>query len=100
MEKNFGRMEIQSTKTNAVAFPRLLKRLCDDVCPCNEASEKIKSGFKKCGIFPLDAQPVLERLPVSVSNPQNRTENDSATVVSNAFIELLESMRSPPDTQR
>ena len=68
------------------AFPRLLKRLCDNVCQCNEASEKIKFGFKKCGIFPLDAQPVLERLPVSVSSPQNRTENDSVTVVSNALI--------------
>ena len=44
-------------------FPRLLKQLCDEVCPLNEPNEILKSVFRKCGIYPLNAGPVLERLP-------------------------------------
>ena len=44
-------------------FPRLLKQFCNEVCPFHEPNKNLKSGFRKCGIYPLNAGSVLERLP-------------------------------------
>ena len=41
------------------AFPRLLKQLCDDVCPFHESNANLKAGFQKCGLYPLNVQPVI-----------------------------------------
>ena len=60
----------QSQLLSKDAFPRLLKQLCDEVCPFHETNDNLKSGFKKCGIYPLNAQPVIARLPGGLTGPQ------------------------------
>lgn len=42
-------------------FPRLLMELMDQLS--TNTPDNLKSGFAKCGIFPLDRQKVLSRLP-------------------------------------
>ena len=75
-------------------FPRLLKQLCDEVCPFNEPNENLKSGFRKWGIYPLNAGPVLERLP------GGQTAEDSASAVSSAIVNMLQSVGTPPESNR
>ena len=41
-------------------FPILLKKLCDSL-----KEENVQSGFKKCGILPLNRTKVLQALPCS-----------------------------------
>ena len=80
------------------AFLRLLKQLCDEICPLNEPNKNLKSGFRKCGIYPLNAGPVLERLPGGLTGSQ--TAEDSASAVSSAIVNMLQSMRTPPESNR
>ena len=64
-------------------FPTLLKRL---VLSLN--SENLKSGFRACGIHPLDPQEVLKRLPNT-----DIDLNDSRTSMNDAFLEHLQNLR-------
>ena len=79
-------------------FPRLLKQFCNEVCLFNEPNENLKSGFRKCGIYPLNAGSVLERLPGGLTGSQ--TAEDSASAVSSAIVNMLQSMRTPPESNR
>ena len=79
-------------------FPRLLKQLCDEVCPFNQPNENLTSGFRKCGIYPLNADPVLERLPGGLTGSQ--TAEESASAVNSAIVNMLQSMRTPPESNR
>ena len=56
-------------------------------------SKNLKSGFKKCGIVPLDKQKVLSRLPKEkqVEKQSNKAEDEAA--VDDAIIEILKDMR-------
>ena len=66
-------------------FPRLLKKLMSEM---PNQKENLLAGFRKCGIHPLDRQPVLNRLPRSAdeANP-----NDS---VSDVFLNHLKELRN------
>ena len=88
----------QSQLLSKDAFPRILKQLCDEVCPFHETNDNLKSGFKKCGIYPLNAQPVIARLPGGLTGSQ--TTEESASAVSSAIINMLHSMISPPESNR
>lgn len=46
------------------SFPVLLNRLIDILEPTREVN--LVSGFRKCGIYPLDANPLLESLPTTI----------------------------------
>lgn len=50
-------------------------------------TQNLISGFKKCGIYPLNKQTLLDRLP------HNLTEMDN-NVIGEAFLEQLEAKRS------
>ena len=56
------------------AFPQLLKQLFTDVCPFHEPNENLKAGSKKCGLYPLNVQPVLQRPPRGKICPQTSEE--------------------------
>ena len=68
------------------SFPRLLKQLeeCLNV-------ENLISGFKTCGIYPLDPEQLLKKLPEEVS-----LDNVNGTV-SGVVVEQLKGMRRPKD---
>ena len=60
----------QSKLLSKDAFPRLLKQLCDNVCPFHESNANLKAEFKKCELYPLTGQPILQRLPGRIICPQ------------------------------
>lgn len=67
-------------------FPKLLKKLMAEL-PNQEGN--LRSGFKKCGIFPLDRTPVMDRLPRDAS----QEGNDSINSVSEVFTQHLQQLR-------
>lgn len=69
-------------------FPQLLQQL--EECLNHE---NLVSGFKTCGIYPLNAHALLKKLP-SQSLPK-----DINSSVSDAGLEQLRSMRSPDTTK-
>ena len=46
-------------------FPGLLRKLLERISP--RQKENLKSGFRKCGIYSLDSQQVLNQLPDAAS---------------------------------
>ena len=55
-----------------VDFPRLLNEAIDNI---GNLEKNIKSGFKACGIFPLNPDEVLKRLPPDQETEQLKDEN-------------------------
>ena len=87
-KKGSGRAEATVPKDK---FPALLKKLCDSL-----KEENVISGFKKCGIAPLNRNKVLSMLPKIIDdeenqNPKNIQKNTEA--VDRSFQELLQSLR-------
>ncbi|CAH1979589.1 unnamed protein product [Acanthoscelides obtectus] len=54
----------RETVVQKSSFTVLLNRLIDILEPTREAN--LISGFRKCGIFPLDVNPLLDRLPRTI----------------------------------
>ena len=71
-------------------FPRLLKCLMDRLSA--NGAGNLQSGFRKAGIYPTDAQQVLDCLPSSKSEHEAN--------VSMSFIEHLESLRGAESNAR
>lgn len=68
-------------------FPKLVKKLMLQLP--NQASN-LMSGFRKCGLYPLDPQVVLNRLP---RDPTTGTERAADSSVSEAFFDRLHEIR-------
>lgn len=66
-------------------FPQLLKKLLDVLS--EKSSDNLKAGFRKCGIYPCDITPLLERLPTC-----NNT--GSSELIEGSFIGYLENKRA------
>lgn len=64
-------------------FPRLLKNLMNDLLV--KGGENLRSGFRKCGIYPCAIEPLLATLP---------TYKVDRTAVDESFIEFLSSKRN------
>lgn len=72
------------------SFPRLLEKLYQNLYQpegqtTNHTSQNLVSGFRKCGIYPLERNEVLERLPDG--------QTDVDLNVSGAVMEMLQNMR-------
>lgn len=63
-------------------FPPLLKRAMEELEP--KIQQNLESGFKKCGIYPCDVQPLLDRIARKEVEP---------SAVSEAFLEHLQMTR-------
>ena len=90
-------------------FPQLLRELT--VKLEDSANENIISGFRKCGIVPIDRSKVLDRLPKPAPEvPKEAAEPldtgtaelSSATTVDQCIMEMLQEMRhgTPEETTR
>jgi hypothetical protein len=69
-------------------FPKLLK----EVLQCLEegnGTENMKSGFKKCGIYPLNRNEVLQRLPSCF----NAETTNTTQVLNDTVIDYLKELR-------
>jgi len=63
-KKGDGRNMCSVTKDR---FPRLLNILMKKIS--EKCSDNLKSGFEKCGIYPLNRDKVLIMLPVEYDDP-------------------------------
>ena len=64
-------------------------------------SDNIKAGFKACGIFPLDPDAVLKKLPAEDQEASTSTSRSTPTppkkFISEALLEYLQQFRYNPD---
>lgn len=95
-KKGPGRNEAAIPKNR---FPVLLRRLFDSLKPQN-----VLSGFKKCGIVPLNRESVLGMLPGSHRPEQDKSQELRVEAIDDSFKELLRALRHPesakPKTKR
>ena len=70
-------------------FPRLLKNLIDKMCSEKKAKKNLISGFRKCGICPLDKRPVIARLSSNILDALPTYKEK----LGQAFVEHLEQQR-------
>jgi DDE superfamily endonuclease/helix-turn-helix, Psq domain len=63
-------------------FPTLLKKVLDTLQP--NIKKNLESGFKKCGIYPCDEQPLLDRIAHKQVEP---------SAICSAFLDALQSTR-------
>ena len=86
-----------ATGLNKSHFPGLLKQLMT----CKELNEKkvLQSGFRACGIWPVNRNEVMKKLPKPQNNDEPEDEVQVATVhrgVSDAVLELLQKFKYNP----
>ena len=72
-------------------FPALLNKLMKRMR--EQFSENLRSGFRKCGIHPLDSEPVFGRLPKA------RPHHISRDLISEVVLDKLKDMRHGDDGQ-
>jgi hypothetical protein len=75
----------RSLSLDKSCFPRLLKKLMEDI-HVNEGKNLV-SGFKACGITPVDVEPLLKKIP-GLNNSQANIEEIDAS-----FLESLSAKR-------
>lgn len=66
-------------------FPTLLKELMNRLE--ENKTRNLISGSKKCGIYPINKQYLLDRLP-------NNLSEHNSSIISEAFIDQLEAKRT------
>ena len=67
-------------------FPGLFKELCETF-----SSHNLKSGFRVTGIFPLDRNQVLKRLPSTPASKEAGAEDDSIALYE-SVMNLLQTL--------
>lgn len=77
-------------------FPRLLNSLMKKLEA--NGSNNVKSGFRKCGIVPINKDEVLKMLPVE-SNASENQSSQEIEALDKVFVKLLKSMRYEETTQ-
>lgn len=68
-------------------FPRLLNNLLKRLAV--NASNNVRSGFRKCGIVPVNKDQVLKMLPTEPT----QTVQEEEKLIDDTFVNLLKSMR-------
>jgi hypothetical protein len=71
-------------------FPSLLRKLCDEIKP--NAPKNLEAGFKACGIYPLDPQVVMKKLPITNEEAESPTKK-ARELVGEGVIDLLTKLR-------
>ena len=72
-------------------IPPLLSLLCSKLAPSH-----LKSGFSASGIYPLDRQQVLKRLP----GQKSKEDDNEVTILNNTVMEMLKEHCAAPNTAR
>ncbi|XP_050305884.1 uncharacterized protein LOC126743011 [Anthonomus grandis grandis] len=74
-------------------FPRLLRQSVEKIGI--KSKENSIAGFKACGIFPLDPNKVLNKIPRNLHIEENGENNDQAW--SNTIISHLKNLKTTPN---
>lgn len=72
------------------AFPHLFSLLYEKLTANDTGKQNIISGFKKCGLYPLNRSRPIERLPKMPQDAENVDKN-----VSTSVIDMLSELRIP-----
>ena len=82
------------------AFPSLLNKLHINVY--NNAAANLKSGFEKCGIYPLNKERALSSIPRrnTCTNDAQRKDQESFSVMDDSLLTLRYGENAPPQTQK
>lgn len=77
-------------------FPTLLRSLMEKIG--ENAQDVLKASFKKCGVVPCDATPLLERLNINHQstdriNEEANNNTPQASDIQNSFIDYLQEKR-------
>lgn len=75
-------------------FPSLLRKLYEKIGP-NSASN-LQSGFRKAGLYPLNRQQVLQKIP----NSDRLQSNTDLTLVDKSFTDFLQATRLSESTPK
>lgn len=74
---------LKSGNLDKSQFPSLLKKLISEME--STSKQNLMSGFRKCGIFPINLDELLQRLPQTTSDPEG--------IVEDSFLTSLEEKR-------
>jgi hypothetical protein len=77
----------KSTSLEKSVFPRLLKKLFEEMK--TRIAESIKSGFKTCGIVPVNRQEALKKIP----DAPLQVQNEAPRIVSETLLNYLQACR-------
>lgn len=70
------------------AFPRLLNQLVNKLMDQEVGSKKIKAGFEKCGLYPVNVDRPKSRLPQTRNIPEEEVKNATSDVIINMLQEM------------
>lgn len=79
-----------ATTVSKSVFPSLLTKLMDKATPTLKAN--VISGFRKCGIHPLNLTEMLSRLPKAPETPHQNGPNVEEAL-DNSFIAFMQSLQ-------
>lgn len=74
---------MRSTNIQKEHFPPLLAKMMEIITP--QVENNLKAGFRKCGIYPLNIEEVLSRIPTQ--------KNCDQDLVQSAFLKHIEAKR-------
>lgn len=89
--KSFKEKNPSSKSLDKSLFPSMLMQLMDAINEGGRASTNLVSGFRTCGIYPVDAESVLKKFPATTT-----TEIEKKSTVSEAVIEYLQQFKYSP----
>ena len=90
--QDFKGLEVEKSRANNFA-KRFFSEIIKELDECLNA-ENLVSGFKACGIYPLDPTKVLEKLP------DGSLPSDINNAVSGVVLAQLKDMRSPREAKK
>lgn len=75
-------------------FPQLFSLLYQKLTANDTEKQNIISGFKKCGLYPLNRSRPIDRLPKKSQDPEHVEKSISISV-----IDMLSELRIPQQVQ-
>ena len=78
-----------------MTFPSSFEKLLEKIEPNLESN--LKAGFRKTGIYPLEAQQAIERVPTRGTNDADETA--TAAAVDASLVDLLSELKHGPENQ-
>lgn len=90
--QDWKQVNVKSSSVEKSIFPRLLKRLFDDMAPT--MTQNAQSGFRGSGIYPLSKEKLLNKVPNNATQEENGDVYNSSSI-SETFLQFLQEQRNP-----
>lgn len=83
---------MRSTNIQKEHFPPLLAKMMEIITP--QADNNLKAGFRKCGIYPLNIEEVLSRIPTQKSCDQGLVHSEFLKHIEAKRVEVTDIVKS------